>query len=302
MRTVELIVVKAHAKINLYLDVTGARDDGYHSVATVLQSVDLSDEIGLVKTDRMELIVSDTTLMTTQNLAWKAAEKLLEVRKPPSGVGIEILKNIPVGAGLGGGSADAAAVLAGLNLFWNLGLSSSELASIAAELGADVPFFLRGGTVFATGVGDVLAPLPHWGGRRVAIAVPGRPISTGWAYGKLDELGLPPLGGGEAARQAFSGGVRAAEYEIMANRFEEVVANDYPEVMELKETALAAGADVALLSGSGAAVFAVTSDADKAEAVAEALRGTGAQVIVTGPSSVGLEWRTEEGNWAPLSN
>lgn len=155
-----MLRIRACAKINLGLEILGRRHDGYHEIITILQEVNLWDELTIGHGGDLTMTCNQSELIGDGNLILRAAQLLRQMAGRPHGAAIHLQKNIPVAAGLGGGSADAAATLVGLNMFWELRLDLDQLAVLACQLGADVPFFLRGGTQLATGIGDVCTPLP----------------------------------------------------------------------------------------------------------------------------------------------
>ena len=201
-----MITVEGNAKINLTLDILGKRPDGYHEVAMVMQSIGLHDTLTLSKiSSGIELTLDVPGLEADErNLAWRAARLLLDGEGVKGGVRIALTKRIPIAAGLAGGSADAAAVLRGVNALYELGLTQAELCAYGAKLGSDIPFTIVGGTMLATGRGEVLEALdpvpPFW----VVLAKPKISVSTAWAYKHYDEQGAeqhlahgqPPAGGG----------------------------------------------------------------------------------------------------------
>ena len=176
--------IKAYAKINLVLGVNGKRADGYHEIDSVMQSVSLYDTVTIEKADKITVRCGD--LSGDKNIAFRAAELFFETAGISSGADINIEKNIPYPAGLGGGSADAAAVLLGLNKLYAAGLSLKQLETAAVTLGADVPFFIRGGTQRAQGIGEILTTLKPLKGGYLVIAINGEKPSTGEMYRKLD--------------------------------------------------------------------------------------------------------------------
>ena len=155
-----MIVLEAHAKLNLTLEVIGKRDDGYHETASIMQTLDLADTVTLEPSDRLELSCSCAELESPDNLALKAARLLRKESGTSLGAAVTIEKRIPVASGLGGGSADAAATLVGLNKMWELGLSNDDLRHLASKLGSDVPFLVEGGTAIALGRGERIRLLP----------------------------------------------------------------------------------------------------------------------------------------------
>ncbi|MFS8840971.1 4-(cytidine 5'-diphospho)-2-C-methyl-D-erythritol kinase [Synechococcus sp. W55.2] len=274
----------ARAKINLYLEILGSRPDGYSEVAMVLQSIHLADRLQLkcrphgihLTCDRPEVPAD------ARNLAYQAAELLQKECHSAAGVEIHIEKHIPVAAGLAGGSADAAAVLVGLNQLWGLGLTVGELQSLAARLGSDIPFCIQGGTQLATGRGEVLEPLADWEGIPVLLAKPKHlGVSTAWAYqafrsrqGSLggDALPKPTLPTLPQALAALSRQDPPALARSLRNDLEQVVLPEYAIVGELRQALLSAGALGSLMSGSGPTVFGIMPSLELAAQVRNTLR------------------------------
>jgi 4-diphosphocytidyl-2-C-methyl-D-erythritol kinase len=265
--------LKANAKINLFLEVLGRRPDGYHNVETVYQSIDLYDVITLcenspgvveVRCDDPRVPLDDT------NIAYKAAELLLKESGKQRGVEIQIRKQIPVGAGLAGGSTDAAAVLVGLNEIWKIGYRIEDLALLSGKLGADVPFCVMGGTALGRGRGDELTRLSSFSEIPVVVANPGFHVSTAWAYGSLGNLGLTRE---KKSANILLGKMRWRDVpgvgKELFNIFEDVVAEEHPLVREMKEELVQAGALGALMAGSGPTVFALASDVSSAEHICQ---------------------------------
>ncbi|QKD82847.1 4-(cytidine 5'-diphospho)-2-C-methyl-D-erythritol kinase [Thermoleptolyngbya sichuanensis A183] len=290
MRSYSLI---APAKINLYLEIIGDRPDGYHELAMVMQSVSLADWVDLRANgiEQFRLSCDSPEIPADENnLAHKAAV-LMAQRFPKAyaqfgGVDMTLHKRIPVGAGLAGGSTNAAAVLVGLDLMWGLGLTRMELQELAAELGSDVAFCIGGGTAIATGRGEQLDPLPSVDYLWVVLAkYRSLPISTAWAYKtyrqrfegtyardtdslqqRLERVHAGPMVGAIAQRDG------SKIPELLYNDFERVVFPDYPKVAALKQQLLDLGAAGALMSGSGSTVFGLAHSQARAEALTAALR------------------------------
>ena len=244
-------------KINLALAITGRRDDGYHDIDTIFQSIGLHDVIRLEEADEFLLTCSNSALACDEtNLAYKAYKALLPYRRGPKGVRIHIEKNIPVAAGLAGGSTDCAAVLRGLNRLWRLGLTTEELCRIGASIGADVPFCICGGTMRGRGIGEILTPLPPLPPRPVLIAHPPVPVYTGKAYSLFDTT---PRLQGIAVDEAVKA-VEAADFEglevHMGNTFEELVMPDVPMIETCRAMLRRQGLRP-LMAGSGPTVFAL---------------------------------------------
>ncbi|HIK20595.1 MAG TPA: 4-(cytidine 5'-diphospho)-2-C-methyl-D-erythritol kinase [Synechococcus sp. M44_DOE_062] len=274
----------ARAKINLYLEILGSRPDGYSEVAMVLQSVHLADRLQLKCRPHGIHLTCDCPEVPTdaRNLAYRAAELLQKECHSSAGVEIHIEKHIPVAAGLAGGSADAAAVLVGLNQLWGLGLTVGELQSLAARLGSDIPFCVQGGTQLATGRGEVLEPLADWEGIPVLLAKPKHlGVSTAWAYqafrSRRESLGAnapsePALPTLPQALAALSRQDPPALARSLRNDLEQVVLPEYAIVGELRQALLSAGALGSLMSGSGPTVFGIMPSLELATQARDTLR------------------------------
>lgn len=264
----EVMVLKSYAKLNLGLAIKGKRPDNYHEIETVFQTVDLYDDILLRKREQAGITIqcSDPEVPATEdNLCCRAAALIRSLLPAPRpGVHIILTKKIPAGAGLGGGSSNAATVLKGLNRLWGLGRTDRELLALGAQLGADVPFFIKGGTAHATGIGDKLTffknPFNLW----ALIAYPGLKISTAWAYKNL-KLDLTKTGR-KINLSCFQIKDLKKFWSFCTNDFEKLIFENFPKVKNLKEKLMALGAGCASLSGSGSAVFGLFADADKARA------------------------------------
>lgn len=272
------IRVWAPAKVNLVLSVGARRADGYHEVRTVLQAISLWDS--LVLTPQAELAVVCEAPGVEDgpfNLAWRAAEALRRAAGITLGARIVLMKAIPVRAGLGGGSADAAAALVGCNRLWGLDWPMVRLAEVASMLGADVPFFLSGGTALGEGRGDVLTPLPPLPSWPVVVACPEQGSATAAAYDTLDALGQwhrPAVDEVVARCRAGAAGGPEQLAAALANSFEDTLAAR-PDILTLKRALEAEGALRPLLCGSGAAVWGLVASARRAEDIAARLRALG---------------------------
>ncbi|MDR2888515.1 MAG: 4-(cytidine 5'-diphospho)-2-C-methyl-D-erythritol kinase [Lachnospiraceae bacterium] len=261
------VVQKAYAKINLALDVLGRRADGYHDVRMVMQTISLCDEIVICKEEQpgIRLRVDSGSIPTGDtNLAWRAASGVLQRFAPTAGISIALQKNIPVAAGLGGGSSDAAAVIRGINQLFELGLSMEEMCEVGVSIGADVPFCLLGGTALAEGIGEGLTPLMSPPAGRVLLVRPNISVSTRWVYQHLRVDGLkkhPDIDGMiEAIKDRDMVGITGR----MGNVLETVTQPRYPVIRAIKQQMQQLGAEKALMSGSGPTVFAIFADDDKA--------------------------------------
>jgi len=266
----------ARAKINLTLDVLGLREDGYHEVEMIMQTVDLCDRLKF-RSRSDEQITIQTNLpylpVDERNLVYRAAALLRDHCGVKQGVHIDIVKHIPVAAGLAGGSSDAAATLRALNGLWQLGLSVTELTLLGASIGSDVPFCLRGGTALATGRGERIQPLPDALSIWVVLAKPPLSVSTADVYRNYrNELvqRRPDTGRMLHALQLNKTKMIGRE---LGNVLESVTFAMHPEVARLKRRMLRFGASAALMSGSGPTVFALADREHRARRVYNSLRG-----------------------------
>ncbi|SDZ66471.1 4-diphosphocytidyl-2-C-methyl-D-erythritol kinase [Evansella caseinilytica] len=275
-------IMKAPAKINLTLDVTGKRQDGYHDVEMIMTTVDLADRIHLTPLDENRIAIEVTkgyVPSNENNLAYQAVQALKKRTGIRRGVSIFIDKQIPVSAGLAGGSTDAAAVLRGLNDIWELGLTLEELADVGLEIGSDVPFCVHGGTAIARGRGEKLeflpAPPPCW----VVMVKPQMGVSTKEIYGrlKLSDIKHPDTKGMVEAivNHDFAGICQRLE-----NVMESVTFQIHPEVKTIKERMVAFGSDGVVMSGSGPTIFGLTQNQSRAERLYNSLKGFIDQVYV----------------------
>ena len=256
--------IKANAKINLALSVLGKRNDGYHELDTVMQSISLYDTVYIDKSDKITVECGE--FGGEDNIAFKTAKAFFKASGINAGANIKIEKRIPSAAGMGGGSADAAAVLVGLNKLYEAELSYEKLLNIALGLGADVPFLIRGGTARAKGIGEILEPLKPIGGCYFLIAKGENKPSTGQMFSLLDtaEYNKPNI---EDTVSALNSGNLSAVFSSMDNSFA-ALWQESP----IKSKLLKTKADAVSLSGSGPAWFAVYLDKDRAEAAEESLK------------------------------
>ena len=270
----------APAKINLFLDVIRKREDGYHDLGTVFQTVDAGDTVEATLREDGEISLTynePQNYPLESDLVFKAAKALKEYANCTLGADIHLTKVMPLGAGLGGGSADAAATLRLLNRLWNLNLPFETLESIGARLGADVPFLVRGGTAFAEGIGERLTfvePLELPEGAALLIATPLDSVPTKDAYAGVPKSGPDRWERYKAAWTAQSSStipqfLNPASY---FNAFEVSVFPTHPLVAEMKQKFIELGADVALMSGSGASVFGIFKTKELAEKAAAVLK------------------------------
>lgn len=275
------------AKLNLYLDILKKREDGYHELCTVFQSVGLYDEIYLrlrPEGDGISLRCSLPYLPTdSRNLAVKAANLFYGETGLSSGLYINILKNIPVGAGMAGGSTDAARVLDMLNRLHGQPLDGEGLERLALRLGADVPFCLRGGTVLAAGVGEKQSPIPPMPPCFIVVTKPRASVSTKEAYDLLDAMEAREMVSPDGLLQGLGRGDLEAVCGGMYNALEAPVCWKYPEIGRLKRALMANGAMNAMMTGSGSAVFGVFREEASAERAADALRPQADRTFVVRP-------------------
>ncbi len=263
--------VRIPAKVNLHLEVLGRRPDGFHEVRTLLQSIDLFDdltaEIAPDGAIELEVLPSDAVPEDPENLVVRAARELWGRGGRERGARLTLTKRIPVGGGLGGGSADAASALVLLNWLWGLSLSPAELHRCAAAVGSDVPFFLQGGLALGVGRGDEVHPLPDLPEHGVVVAVPDLAIDTSEVYGRLhSELTWARQEANVYALEAKLD--ERLRWERMRNDLQPIVVEGWPVVAEVLGDLVATGPLRAAVSGSGAAAYAVYADRRSAEAAA----------------------------------
>ncbi len=251
------------AKINIGLNIISKRNDGYHNIETIFYPVKLSDKLFFKRSDSISIITNDPSLPTDQrNLIYKSIMILSEFVGKPLNVNVEVEKNIPVFAGLGGGSSNAAVTLIALNEIFNLDLSKVDLMKLAIKIGSDVPFFILNQAAFAQGRGEILTPLPELRmNYKILIVVPKIKISTAWAYSnfkkstkKIDLSSIKTINDFEENKCKIT------------NDFENIVFPSYPELEKIKTTLLENGAVFSLLSGSGSSIYGLfSSDFDLTE-------------------------------------
>ena len=277
--------VRAYAKINLTLDVLGKRPDGYHSLLTVMQTVDLHDTLCLTPTDdgQVRMICTRPELSNVENLAARAAQVVRERCVISQGVQIELRKRIPVAAGLGGGSSDAAAVLRAMQQWWQLPLTPTDLYEMAAELGSDVPFLLTGGLALCEGRGELVRPLPaRWPPslRWLLLLKPAIDVATGPVF---RDLPVRDYTDGSHSRALVASLESGKQSEDFHNSLERGVLERYPEVAQAKAAMFAAGCTRVQLSGSGPTLFAPFPDLSGAMQARARLQKQGYDVYLSRP-------------------
>lgn len=277
--------IKAAAKLNLSLDILGIRPDGYHEMDMVMQTIDLFDDVELSKAGTIS-VFSDGSPDGPENLAWKAAEAFFRAAKRSSGARIRLTKRIPAQAGMAGGSADAAAVLIGLNALYDARLSPEALRDAGLSVGADVPYCLIGGTARVRGIGEIVEPMPPFLSGYLVVAKPAIGISTAEAFRRFDRaenLRHPDIA---ALLSVMEKGQLDALSLFMENVLEQSEQNETVET--LRQELLKNGALAARMTGSGSAVFGLFSEKEAASRCAVALAGENRQIFVTKPYPKGI--------------
>ena len=263
-----MLTLKAYAKVNLTLEVLGPREDGYHDIVSVMQTIDMADTVKLEPADEISLECDQPALQSPDNLALVAANALRDVSGGNGGVRIALNKDIPVAAGFGGGSSDAAAVLKGANELWGLGMSLEELMPVAARIGSDVPFFLHGGTAMALGRGDRIRPLPPADLRWMVVLTP--PIAlddkTASLYRALDRSSYTPGALTRKLEARIRGGGDVPP-QFLYNSFDAVAFDAFPGLEQYWNTFYSLGAREIHLAGSGPAMYAPVSRKEEGTAI-----------------------------------
>lgn len=267
----DMVQLMAPAKLNLYLDIVGARPDGYHLLQSIFQTVSIYDIISLQTAENIRLDCSDSNLpLGMDNLAYKAAVLFLNKTGLNEGVCIHLEKHIPYGAGMGGGSSDAAAVLLGLNRLFSVGLSIKELADLALLLGADVPYFLHKGTALIEGIGEIIRPASPLTQGCFLVVKPMFEISTAWAYQQFDAMNKIEKTSLKAMETALCNADLTLLSENLFNVLEQAVHHE--EIQSIKEKLLSVGALGSCMTGSGSAVFGIFDSIEHARSAADFMR------------------------------
>ena len=273
----DYISVKARAKINLTLDVTGKRPDGYHELRMIMQTVELSDKVFIKKIEKPVIkIKTNLEWLPTdnRNLAYKAAEIIKERYDIPGGVFIELKKTIPVAAGLAGGSADCAAVLYAMNILYNLKIKREELAAIALELGSDVPYCLMRGTALAEGRGEILTRLPACPEAWIVLAKPAVGMSTAAVYKAIDAID----GYAHPDTEGMIDAIKKSDINAVASKLSNVLENASipmcPMIGYIKKMLSDMGAVGVLMSGSGPTAYGIFKDKETAQKAADNVKKT----------------------------
>lgn len=257
------IIKRAYGKLNLSLDIVGKREDGYHLVCMVMQTVDLYDELTIQKTDKpgIQLTTDRPDLPTNEdNLIYKAAKLLFDEFQIKGGVSIHLKKQIPIAAGMAGGSADCAATLLGINTLFDLKLTEQDLQKRAVTMGADIPYCIMGGTALSEGIGEVLTPISPVPDCHVLLVKPNIDISTKWVYQTLRWNTLTSHPDTKKMLSALEAQSLSEVSATMENVLETVTIPAYPVIASIKEKLLSLGAINSMMSGSGPTVFGLFPD------------------------------------------
>lgn len=280
--------LQAFAKINLGLDVLGKREDGYHEVRMIMQTIRMYDQLDMRKSVEPGIHLTTNKKyipVDENNLVWRAAKLMVDTCGIMEGVSIHLHKVIPVAAGMAGGSSDAAATLVGMNRLFHCGLSKEKLMELGVQIGADVPYCVLRGTALAEGIGEKLTVLPPMPDCWILIGKPGISVSTKYVYTTLDlntDTVHPDIDG---MKKALEDGNLYGITERMGNVLQDVTIPAYPEVERIKEQMKTLGAVNAMMSGSGPTVFGIFDNEEKAQEACQKLRESGScqQVFLTVP-------------------
>ena len=284
-----MITINANAKINLTMDILDKRSDGYHEIKSIMQTIELADIIEIAKIDKgikidldaAEVPGGETLPANEDNLAYRAAKAMIDEYNLNSGIFIRLQKKIPISAGLAGGSADAAAVIRGMNKLFDLHLSTDELCAVGEKVGSDVPFCIIGGTCLVYGRGEKLKRLPDIPPTPIVLVKPRGAIPTEWAYKTYDKDKSADHPDTDAICEALNIYDYEATFELLFNVFEHVAVKKYPAIVQYKEKMIEVGAVAAVMSGSGPTVLCVAKTQNDAINIAETFKDSGAQIFVT---------------------
>lgn len=266
-----MFLLKSPAKINWSLYVLNKREDGYHNILSLMQCINLFDELWFESSDKV-LVTSNTDILQEENLVYRSAVKLQRILGIKKGVKIHLKKNIPIKAGLGGGSSNAAFTLKGLKILWQLNISDENLIKIGAEIGSDVPFFFSCPMAIVEGKGEVVKPLEIKRSQILLLIKPPISVSSAWAYKKInikkdDDLEFKKRlykKNMQLIYSSLNNNQLIEHSESLHNDFEPIVFKKYPIIADLKNRLIKSGALAALMSGSGSTIFGVFSDKNKA--------------------------------------
>ncbi|MFH1714825.1 MAG: 4-(cytidine 5'-diphospho)-2-C-methyl-D-erythritol kinase [Elusimicrobiota bacterium] len=275
--------LKSYAKINLFLEIRGRRKDGYHNLVSFMQEISLYDDIEVINRKDSNIKVSGDGIKIPydeRNLAWRAAKKMQEASGKKNGVNIHIKKRIPIGAGLGGGSSNAASVLLGLNKLWNTGFSLKKLARIGKTLGADVPFFIYGGACLVRGIGEKVRQLKNIPKINMVLVYPAIHVVTKKVYESYSFKLTKKFKKCSIEHYYNSRGSSLSLKKGLFNRLEESCFKLYPKIQRLKEYLMSYQVGGVLMSGSGSSVFAIVNNAKQARAIKKDIENTRNTVLI----------------------
>lgn len=275
--------IKAYAKINILLDIVGIKENGYHLLEMIMQSIDLYDVIDINKIEKGIKIKCNKSYIpvNNKNIAYKAAELFMKTYGINEGVSINIYKNIPTSAGLGGGSADGAAVLKAMRKIFNVDISNKELEELGVKIGADVPFCVSGGTALCEGIGEIITPMSKFQNKILVVVKPKFGVSTKWVYSEYDNLNSVKKPETEKILNAVKNDDLKLVSSKMANVLEEVTINKYGIIDGIKKDMLKFGALGAMMSGSGPSVFAFFEDSLSAQKCFEKMKENYPETFIT---------------------
>lgn len=285
MDTKNRITLLSYAKVNLTLEVSRLRPDGFHDIDSIAQIIGLTDELVIERAGEGAIEVATErgdAPSGKDNTVYKACEAFFDATGVKGGARCFLTKNIPAQAGLGGGSGNAAAAIAGLSRLYGCDHGANEMAAMAAKVGSDAALFVYGGTIRMRGRGEQVAPLPDAPEMHLVVVKPEVGVSTAWAYAELDKSERERAqGASDAVERAIRSGDKTALIECLANDFDPVVTASFAEIDAAKRMLREAGAEAAMLSGSGSALFGVFESAEAARLAGERLTGKFAHVFVT---------------------
>lgn len=275
--------VKAYAKINILLDVVGKKENGYHLLEMIMQSIDLYDLIDVNKIEKGIDIKCNKSYIpvNNKNIAYKAAELFINTYGINEGVSINIYKNIPTSAGLGGGSSDGAAVLKAMREIFNVKISDKELEELGAKIGADVPFCINGGTAFCEGIGEIITPIKKFENKILVVVKPKFGVSTKWVYSEYDNLRNVRKPETEKILNSVKDDDVKSVSLNMANVLEDVTISKYGIINKIKKDMIRFGALGAMMSGSGPSVFAFFEDSLSAQRCFEKMKENYYETFIT---------------------
>ena len=291
------IQINAPAKINLYLEIVGKRPDGYHNIESIFHTIDLFDTLYFEESSDIQLTCSNPALPVDQsNLIYKTIVKMQKYFGIDKAAKIYLVKNIPMGAGLGGGSSDAAATIMALNKIWKLNKTKKELEQFAASIGADVPFFLTGGTAIVEGIGEKITKIDIKNKYNFVLAKPNFGVSTAWAYSQV-KLPLTNINKIDSISEVLSKNILTTSVarRFFFNRFEEFVFPRYREIEDIKKYLESFGC-ATLMSGSGATIFALASSKEQSLVLVEKLKQHGWNAWAVSSFEVQDDAEVENGN------